>query len=146
MKTKRILLVTGVALLAIQLIRPNQEAPVSTPENDLFVAENAPSEVEQLVKNACYDCHSNQTTWPWYAQIAPASWIIANHVNEGREHLNFSEWATFSAKKRDHKLEEIPEEITKGEMPMAGYVALHEEAKLTEEQKMAVINWFKSIR
>lgn len=146
MKSKRILLVTAIALLAIQLIRPSQVAPTTAPENDLFAAESATPDVQELVKNACYDCHSNETTWPWYAQIAPASWIIANHVNEGREHLNFSDWATYSDKKRDHKLEEIAEEMAEGEMPMEGYVAFHSEAKLTDDQKMAVIGWFKSIR
>ena len=103
-------------------------------------------EVHEVIKAACYDCHSNETIYPWYSHVAPFSWIIADHVIEGRDELNFSEWGTYSLKRQDHKLEEMIEEVEEGEMPMKGYVMLHSEADLTEEQTEAVFSWIRQYR
>ena len=92
-------------------------------------------------KNSCYDCHSNNTVYPWYASVAPVSWVVVNHVKEGRSELNFSEWANLDPKKAAHKLDECKEVIEEGEMPLAGYVALHAKAKLDETTKQALLTW-----
>jgi hypothetical protein len=97
------------------------------------------------MKTTCYDCHSEETKTPWYAQVAPFSWWINDHINEGKEHLNFSAFGTYSAKKAAHKMEECYEELEKGEMPLTSYTITHADARLSDEQKATLINWFKSV-
>lgn len=123
-----------IALVIMQFIQPDKTNPESDPSQDFITMNSIDGEIGHLLKTACYDCHSNNTTWPWYSSVAPFSYVVAHHVEEGREHLNFSVWDTYSAERANHKLEECVEEIEEGEMPMAGYVALHSEADLTEEQ------------
>lgn len=94
-----------------------------------------------LFKTACYDCHSDQPRYPWYAHIAPVSWWINGHIDHGREEINFSKWTTYSARNRDHKLEEMLEMVEKGEMPLPNYTILHKDAKLNNEQIAAIRNW-----
>lgn len=134
---KKVLLGLAVVLLGIQLIRPEKSNPPITKEVD------APAEVKQLLERACYDCHSNETKWPWYSNLAPVSWLVAHHVDEGRRELNFSEWDTYDAKRVAHKLEETEEMIESGEMPEALYVVGHAEAKLTDAEKKILIDWAK---
>ena len=133
----------AIVLVVIQFFRIDKtNPPVEASQDFLNIA--APSaEIATLIKDACYDCHSHETNYPWYSNVAPISWMVAHHIEEGREHLNFSKWGTFSAKKRAHKIEECYEEVEEGEMPMYGYVLLHSEAKMTDEQKSALIAWFK---
>jgi hypothetical protein len=124
-------------LVLIQAIRPEHTNPPVTA--DVV----APAEVKSLLKRACYDCHSNETTWPWYSQVAPVSWLVARDVNDGRKHLNFSVWESYEPGRKAHKLEEIEGEVSEGEMPMAIYLPMHPEAKLTEAEKNALIAWAK---
>lgn len=134
----KILLGVVVLLGAIQLIRPEKTNPPVTGE-----IETSP-EVKALLKRACYDCHSNETTWPWYSNVAPISWLVIDHVNEGREELNFSEWKSYEAKRQAHKLDEAAEQIESGDMPMSGYAPMHPEAKLTDAEKKTLIDWAKT--
>jgi hypothetical protein len=97
-------------------------------------------EVRALAVRACFDCHSNETKWPWYASVAPASWLVEHHVEEGRGELNFSE---FDKPQRHAK--DAAEEVREGEMPMAGYVALHGEAKLSEAEKQRLVEAFAAM-
>ncbi|MDX2009635.1 MAG: heme-binding domain-containing protein [Myxococcaceae bacterium] len=97
-------------------------------------------EVRALAVRACFDCHSNETKWPWYASVAPASWLVEHHVEEGRGELNFSE---FDKPQRHAK--DAAEEVSEGEMPMAGYVALHGEAKLSEAEKKQLVDAFSAM-
>lgn len=133
----KVLLGLVVLFLGAQLVRPDRSNPPV--ESDV----DAPPEVKALLKRACYDCHSHETTWPWYSNVAPVSWVVAHHVDEGRAELNFSKWAAYEPKRRAHKLEETEEMIEKGEMPLPGYVALHPEAKLTDAEKKTLIDWAK---
>lgn len=100
---------------------------------------NVPEQVKEILKTNCYDCHSNQTVYPWYAEIAPVSFWMADHVNEGKDELNFSEWKSFSTKRKDHKLEELVEELEKGEMPLDSYTWTH--GKLSEKDQELLIQW-----
>lgn len=134
-----------IILVGIQFIRIDKTLPTSTPGADFL--ENHPTSEAQMaqIKSACYDCHSNETTYPWYTNIAPASWWIQGHINGGRQNLNFSEWMTYDAEKQSHKLEEIIEEIKHEHMPIGSYTWLHGDAKLTQEDREALVIFFDSV-
>lgn len=143
---KKIALALLVILVCMQFYRP--EKNVSQGNHTLsFITETNPSpQVKSILEQSCYDCHSNNTTYPWYNNIAPVSYWLADHVKHGKGHLNFSAWADYSVKKKDHKLEEVIEMIEANEMPLNEYTWTHSEARLTDEQKMAVIEWAKLTR
>ncbi|PJB13511.1 MAG: cytochrome C [Flavobacteriales bacterium CG_4_9_14_3_um_filter_40_17] len=147
MKTfKKTLIALFVVLIILQFIRPEKNMAqgdyVST-----FVSETQPTpEVKTILKTACFDCHSNNTVYPWYAEIAPVSYWLADHIDEGKEHLNFSDWVNYVPKKKAHKLEELVEEVEKGEMPLESYTFIHQNARLTAEQTVALISWAKGAR
>lgn len=101
----------------------------------------APPAVQDILRRACYDCHSNETVWPWYSRVAPASWLVARDVRVGREHLNFSTWNRLDARQRADALKEAWEEVEGGDMPMAIYLPLHPEARLSDADKAAFQAW-----
>ena len=141
---KRIGIALLIILIIIQVFRINKtNSPVNEQTDFIAVTQTNP-EVATILKNACYDCHSNQPTYPWYTNVAPVSWWIKYHINEGSKHLNFSIWQTYTTKRKDHKLEECIEMIEEGEMPMNSYTWMHSEAKLTDAQKLLLIDWFKA--
>jgi hypothetical protein len=131
-------------LLAIQSIRIDKTIEAVNPSTDFIELTSANSEVANTLKIACYDCHSNQPTYPWYTNIAPVSWWIKHHINEGSHHLNFSIWGTYKEKRKNHKLDECVEMVEEGEMPMSSYTLMHSEAKLTDAQKLQLVEFFKS--
>lgn len=126
----------------IQFWRIDQTNPPVDPALNYTNLNQAPAEVVTLLKNACYDCHSHETVYPWYANVAPVSWSLEGHINHARGELNFSEWGTYSEKKADHKKEEIVEMLEEKKMPLEAYVDMHEEADLSEEERKALIDWF----
>lgn len=132
---KKILLYGGIALLAIILLI--QLLPIGRNHtNPPLVQEpnwDSP-QTRELARRACFDCHSNETVYPWYANIAPVSWMVTNHINEGRSRLNFSDWAAG----RYDKIDEVAEVITENKMPPAYYTLIHKEARLTEAEKLAL--------
>ncbi|MCS6874151.1 MAG: heme-binding domain-containing protein [Pyrinomonadaceae bacterium] len=125
----------------IQLIRPSFTNPQTDASLKLENQISVPSEVNSILERSCKDCHSNETVYPWYSNIQPVGWYLANHVEEGRHELNFSEWGTYSQKKRKHKLEEICEQVKIGEMPLRSYLLIHREAVLSEEDKRILCDW-----
>ena len=127
------LLVLGFIL--IQFVPVDRSNPPVTGE--LAAAE----EVMEVLRNACYDCHSNETQWPWYSRVAPISWRIAKHVEMGRGNLNFSEWEGMTAEDQVDAKEEIWEEVERGSMPLSDYLRMHPEAVLTEPQREALRRW-----
>jgi hypothetical protein len=146
MKRRNIILLILVALFGgAQLYRPEIVNPDFESEKDFVAMRPLDSPTAQLVKDACYDCHSYETTKPWYASVAPVSWLIADHVEEGREHLNFSIWGDYGSGKKEHKLEECVELLQEGEMPLKGYSLLHPKAKLSEGQKQDLIRLFSGM-
>lgn len=126
-------------LLIIQILPVERENPPVGGELQ------APAEVLSILERACYDCHSNQTSWPWYSRIAPVSWMVADHVEEGREHLNFSEWDSYALDKQTHKIEEVWEEIEEGEMPLWQYTLIHRDAVLSDQEKETIRQWSQSV-
>ena len=133
---KKILLGLLVILILIQFIRPekNQSGDFS---RDITTVYPVPDDVQAVLKRACYDCHSNYTTYPWYSNIQPVAWWLQNHINEGKEHLNFSEFAAYTLEKQAHKMEETAEMVEQGEMPLNSYGWMHSGARLdtSEAQK-----------
>lgn len=129
-----------IILALIQLIPVEKENPAAPA--DQFV--EFPHDVGAIVKKACADCHTFKTQWPWYSYVAPVSWIVANHVVEGREELNFSVWQSYSDKDKAHKLKDIVEEVEKGKMPLFPYTITHPQASLTQDEVQTLLNWVKS--
>ena len=133
-----------LVLILIQFI------PVDLPENnsdhskDMVRTENAPDEVKFILSKACYDCHSNQTVYPWYTKVAPASWLVAKDTREGRDELNFSEWAELSKRKKIKILNELAEEVEDKKMPLKIYTVVHRDAILTDEEISTLMSWTKS--
>jgi len=146
MKTKNKIILGLIAILVImQFFRIDKENPPIDPKSDFINVLNPPIEVANIIKTSCYDCHSHESKYPWYTNVAPISWVMGNHINEGREHLNFSTWATYPEAKALHKLEEFYEEVEEGEMPLSSYTLIHKEAVLTNEQTKLMVDWVKSI-
>jgi len=129
------------ALVVIQFIRPGHDNPASDPSMSIWADATVPAAVQTILKNSCGDCHSNQTAWPWYSHIAPASWLVAGDVQEGREHMNLSHWKEWTDKKRAKKRVEIGEETRDGEMPLGIYTLLHPDAGLSPEQIATLTAW-----
>ncbi|WP_291402417.1 heme-binding domain-containing protein [Daejeonella sp.] len=144
--TKKILLAFLIIFILIQFFRPDKNQSTLASPNDIFASFPASESTKQLVQTSCYDCHSNNTVYPWYSEIQPLAWWLADHVNEGKSELNFSEFLTYKPKKADHKLEEVIEMIQEGEMPLKSYTLIHSNARLSEAQKTEIINWAQTIR
>jgi hypothetical protein len=124
-----------VAFVGIQFTYIERSNPPITGEID------APAQVKELLRRSCYDCHSNESVWPWYSYIAPASWLVADDVTEGRAELNFSEWNGYDDKKKQKKIKETWEEVNEGEMPQWYYILMHPEARLSDADKKTLRDW-----
>ena len=144
---KKIALILVIFLIVIQFFRPaKNESNDNTYHINTKYA--TPQQVENILVAACYDCHSNTTRYPWYFQLQPVAWFLSQHVNEGKEHLNFSEFTNLPVAAQFHKLEETIEMVESKEMAMAAYTALglHKEAALTDAQRKVIIDWVMDIR
>ena len=142
---KKILVILLLLLLLIQFFPIDKNNPAPTPGMDLLKIKNTPEATATLIRNGCYDCHSNESKYPWYSNVQPIAWFLKDHIDEGRKELNFSTFATYEPKRQAHKLFEAVEMIEKGEMPLDSYILAHPEAKYTEEQKQEVIQYLKSV-
>jgi len=143
---KKILLLLLLVFIIIQFIQIDVSIPDDTAtRTDFLMKYEAPENIAKLVKDGCYDCHSYDTEYPWYSNIAPISWLTKNHVKDGRKHLNFSDWDSYSLKKKIHKLEECYEEIEELKMPEDEYVMMHAEADFTDDQREKLIAYFKEL-
>ena len=140
----------AVIVMGVQLVRPEKINPPVDTARTLQAHAQVPPEVYAILKRACYDCHSNETRWPWYSNVAPVSWFVIDHVNHGRKHLNFSDWAQSGrhSEKQDlqAQLDEIIEEVKSRNMPLSSYLPLHPEAKLSDEDVKVICEWAKTER
>ncbi len=141
---KWVLLVLAILLVVAQAIRPDMTNPPVNPTHTIQAWTSVPPDVDAILRRSCYDCHSSETRWPWYAQISPVSWWLKDDVSEGRREVSFSEFATYSNKKARKKFEEICEQVNKGEMPLELYVPLHPEAKLSSADRNRLCDWANS--
>jgi len=143
---KKVALALLVIFVAMQFYLPEKNQAQGN-HTALFISQTNPSpDVKLILQESCYDCHSNNTEYPWYNNVAPVSYWLASHVKDGKKHLNFSDWENYSVKKKDHKLEEVIEMVEAGEMPLNEYTWTHKTAKLTKEQRNLVIAWVKKTR
>ena len=144
MKNKIIL---GVILVfaVMQLFRIEKVEYQEPTENGVILFEMPNKQVAQLLDETCLNCHSNQIIYPWYSEIAPVSWWIADHIEHGRKHLNFSEWGNYPPGKKAHKAEECWEEVEEKEMPLESYVFAHSEADLSAEEREILVQYFKKL-
>ena len=139
---KRIGLGVLVFLVVAQFIRPARTNPPIDPAKEL----QAPQPVASILQRSCIDCHSNRTVWPWYAQVAPVSWLLADDVKDGRKELNFSEWTMFTPRRQANKLKQACEQVDEHEMPLWFYVPLHPKSKLTDADRKTLCDWAKAAR
>ena len=136
-----------IALLLFQFYpKPKKNISASTGSNDITRAHQVPVDVLQVLKTSCYDCHSNNTVYPWYASVQPVALWLGNHIADGKDELNFSEFGSYSIRRKYKKLEDINEEIKEGDMPLASYTIIHRYAKLNEDQKLVLANWVTALR
>jgi len=143
---KKILILLAAILIIIQFFRPAKNISSAKSSADISSIYTVPGEVNTILDKACNDCHSNNTVYPWYAEVQPVAWWLNNHIEEGKDELNFSEFGSYSPARRYHKLEEIKEMIDDNEMPLSSYTLIHTDAKLTDAETQALINWSESIR
>lgn len=140
---KVILAIIVVVLIGIQFIPVDRSVPDYEP-SDLLVLANADDGMVKLVKDACYDCHSYESEYPGYANVAPLSMWIQGHIDHGREELNFSTWGEMPPEDRKHLLKESAEKVEKKEMPLTPFLITHPEARITEEQRAEMAAWFRA--
>lgn len=142
---RRFLLILLAAFAASQFIRPDTKAPDTDSLQDLIAVTQPNEEIAGLLRTACYDCHSNETQYPWYYRITPVNWWVQHHVNEGREEGNLSVWAALSEKHRAHFVDEAAELIEAAEMPLPSYTWMHGDARLDQRQRKLLIDFFQSL-
>lgn len=135
------------AMIGLALLVLIQFWPVDRSNPPATAAMPLPTgEVGEIMQAACNDCHTHETTWPWYSRVAPVSIFVARHVEEGREHFNLSTWGELTAERRDHKLEEMIEMVEDGAMPLRSYTITHTDARLTDEQRSMLVDWARRER
>ena len=132
-----------LSFVAIQFYRPSKNQSPGDHTSRFLLETNPPGSLKVILKQACYDCHSNNTDYPWYNNVAPISFWLAYHVKDGKKHLNFSDWQDYTAEKKAYMLEDVIEMVLEGKMPLKKYTWLHEEARLTEKQRNEVGEWAK---
>jgi cbb3-type cytochrome oxidase cytochrome c subunit len=140
-----ILIVLLFIFIVIQFIRPGRNKHEGDNANDITRKYPVPADVQQVLSNSCYDCHSNNTRYPWYVNIQPVGWWLANHINDGKREINFSEFSSYSIRKQFNKLKECREQVVESNMPLSSYTLIHKDAILDTVKKSLVINWIDGI-
>jgi hypothetical protein len=143
--SKKILILVVILLLVFQFVQPVKNASSGLGEDDISKVYNMPPELHNTFVSKCYDCHSNNTHYPWYFNVQPIGWWLAAHVHEGKEHLDFSSFARYDKKEQEEQLEEIAEVVEDHSMPIKSYVLFHPQSELTEADEKAINAWLKSL-
>ena len=138
---KKIAYILLALLVIIQFIRPARNISTAESANHIGKKYTISASMAGILEKACYDCHSNNTVYPWYANVQPVGFWLDNHVKEGKGELNFSEFLTYTPKKARHKMEDVVEQVKEGEMPLNSYTWMHKNAKLTQEERSAITIW-----
>jgi len=145
-RTKKILLTIAVLFVAIQFIQPARNKNGQVLPTDISKIYSLPQNVQVVLKTACYDCHSNNTNYPWYVNIQPVGWIMARHIKQGKEELNFSEFGGYSSRRQANKLKSVENSIKDGDMPLSSYTLIHKNARLLQAEKALVTDWARKTR
>ncbi|WP_370176449.1 heme-binding domain-containing protein [Leeuwenhoekiella palythoae] len=135
-----------IAFVVIQFFPVDYNQSETVPETDFMLVNNVPATVEKSLRVSCYDCHSNNTDYPWYSKIQPFAWYLEHHIKEGKAELNFNEWGNLSDRRKNSKLRSIINQIEDGEMPLDSYTLIHRDAILSEANKSAVIEYMKKLK
>jgi len=143
---KRILLIILILFVAIQFIRPAKNTSEGINPHDISTRYPVPDSIQAILKVACNDCHSNNTRYPWYAEIQPVGWWLSGHIKDGKRALNFSEFTSYRIRKQFHRMDDINEQLKEDEMPLGSYTIIHKDAVLTPAQKNALLNWTSAIK
>ena len=138
---KKIGITVLIVLIGIQFIQPARNENGQALPTDISKTVFIPGNVKSLLQTACNDCHSNNTNYPWYTYVQPMGWIMNNHIQDGKKELNFSEFGSYSGRRQQSKLKSIASQVKDDEMPMASYLLMHKNARLTKEQKTLIIDW-----
>lgn len=141
MTKKKIVWALAAVIIIMQFISLDKNRGEPYGSNDYTQVLPVSDEVKQIIETSCLDCHSNNTIYPWYSSLQPLGWWIQHHVNEGKDELNFSEFATYKVKRQLHKLEEVIEMTEKHEMPLPSYTLIHKNAELSAQQQQALVDW-----
>jgi hypothetical protein len=138
---KRIGLGLIAVLVVLQFFRPERNREPMDPDRDLISTASPPDQVADLIRNACYDCHSNQTNYPWYSKVSPVSWYLHQHIRKGREQVNFSEYGSLGKADKIRLLDEFYEVLERGDMPLRSYTLIHREGRLSTDEIKALSTW-----
>lgn len=143
---KIILLILLIVFVGIQFIPTKRNLSEIVPNTDFMIVNNVPNSIKNTLQTSCYDCHSNNTYYPWYNKVQPVAWILENHIEEGKAELNFSEWDSYSNRRKISKLKSIVSQIKENKMPLSSYTMIHKDALLDDIQKKEIIDWINNIK
>tara|TARA_R110002049_G_scaffold276139_2_gene454291 strand:+ start:67 stop:519 length:453 start_codon:yes stop_codon:yes gene_type:complete len=143
---KKIVLVLLVAFVGIQFIPTKRNQSDTVPLTDFMLVSKVPNNIKNKLQVSCYDCHSNNTNYPWYNIIQPVAWFLEDHINEGKAELNFSEWGSLSNRRKSSKLRSIIKQIESDKMPLESYKSIHKDAEFSEEEKTTIIQWITQLK
>lgn len=147
MKVFRIVaLVLLIVFVGIQFIPTVRNESKGVPETDFMLVNNVPETIQNKLQVSCYDCHSNNTQYPWYNKVQPVAWILEDHIEEGKAELNFNEWDSLSNRRKKSKLRSIIKQIESDEMPLDSYTIVHKDAEFTEAESKELISWITSLK
>lgn len=143
-RAKKILFAVLIGCIVIQFLQPARNETGRVPQTDLEGVYNVPPKVRDLLQNACYDCHSDNTSYPWYGYIQPIGWILARDIENGKSKLNLSEFGSLSARRQSSRLRGIANQLMEGTMPLRAYQFMHPRSRLTEEERRLIIEWARA--
>lgn len=135
-----------MALIVIQFFPITLNESDTVPQSDFMVENQVPATIKNRLQVSCYDCHSNNTNYPWYSKIQPAAWYLEDHIQEGKDELNFNEWAEYSDRRKNSKLRSIISQIEEDKMPLDSYTLIHKDAILSDEDKRVIIDYMKALK
>ena len=143
---KRALLFLAITFIVIQFFRPQKNISAAPSTNHISQKFSVPDDVKQILATSCYDCHSNNTHYPWYFSVQPVAWWLSDHINEGKKHLNFDEFTSYPLQRQFNKFKQTAEEVEEDGMPLSSYLAIHGDAAISPEQKEKIIAWCDECR
>ena len=147
MKIVKIILISlAVIFVLMQFFRIDRSNPQIEPAKTLEAVVSVPPDIQQILARSCNDCHTHKTVYPWYSNVAPVSWWMKYHIDDSKEHFNMSEFASYNPKQREHKLEEVCDEVRAGRMPLPSYLIMHGEAALAPTEVDAICAWTEAER
>ena len=135
-----------MAFIVIQFFPTTLNERDTVPQSDFMVENQVPATIKNRLQVSCYDCHSNNTDYPWYSKIQPAAWYLEDHIQEGKDELNFNEWAEYSDRRKNSKLRSIISQIEEDEMPLDSYTLIHKDAILSDEDKRVIIDYMTALK